>query len=440
MIKNAGIVRVLSLLILVLSSVMNPVQAGQFNVQCAYSHTLPDDSIVRYGLPGFAMQHDFFGNISTDAFSELATLNATKITTCNVLADMSAYWVPQLKRKSGIVLPDFQKTYYRKNFEPPVNAIPQGLEMLAGSHRDMSPNLHAAYFCANAGYTAEAPTSCPVVDGRAQLDIVLTFPDCWDGTHIRPDFSQGVQNMAYHNPDGSCPAAYPVQIQQLDMNIQYSLGNDGDLSDAQLSMDPVMKNGVLTPMWGSLYTAHADFINAWKPDSLQYATDHCSNQPVACNTAIPTYFSAASADSWLDASGVAHDAGPVLRVGSGDIIFLKFPTPANTDVYPYRKASLQTFGRNVTDSTAEMMRLYAATTSWNDATHAPVPGDCSTRQIGGIYLDGTAQSRLNDVDAYVKQQIADKAPDIAICIRNGTGRVVEFNSREQPSGPALFLQ
>ncbi|BAN25071.1 putative exported protein [Caballeronia insecticola] len=389
------------------------------------------------------MQHDFFGNKTTDAYSDLAKLNLNKATTCNVTADASAYWAPQLKRAAGIVVPDFQKTYYRKDTALPlVTAIPQGLEMLAGDHHGTAANPAVSFFCANKGYTGDPPTSCPVVNGNAQLDIVVYFPDCWDGEHIKPDFSAGVQNMTYHNKDGSCPEAYPIKIQQLEMNIQYTLGNNGDLNGAQLSMDPIMVNGVLTPQWGSLYTAHADFINAWKPDSMQYATDVCSNNgDTACSNNIPTYYSPATADTWLDAAGTPHNGDQKLRVGPGDIIFMKFPTPTNTTEYPYASAGVQTQGGNVSNSSAVYLYVFAAATNWDDANTPPTVSACTSQSVGAIYLDNVNQLRVNGIDSYVKQQIASKAPETAICIKNNTSNVVEFNSREMKTGvPALFLK
>jgi hypothetical protein len=51
------------------------------------------------------MVHDFFGNTGADAYSTYYSLNNNKVTTCDVAADLSSYWVPQLKRASGIVVP-----------------------------------------------------------------------------------------------------------------------------------------------------------------------------------------------------------------------------------------------------------------------------------------------------------------------------------------------
>src|ERR1700712_2976220 len=110
------------------------------------------------------MVHDFFGNTGADAYSTYYSLNNNKLTTCNVAADLSSYWVPQLKRASGIVVPSYQKTYY-KNDQPvvPLHTIPAGLEMLAGDHHSSVPKPQINYLCRGGGYTQIAPTSCPVV-------------------------------------------------------------------------------------------------------------------------------------------------------------------------------------------------------------------------------------------------------------------------------------
>ena len=44
---------------------------GQFVVECGYSHSAPDDPIVYPGQPGMSHEHDFFGNVTTDADSTL---------------------------------------------------------------------------------------------------------------------------------------------------------------------------------------------------------------------------------------------------------------------------------------------------------------------------------------------------------------------------------
>jgi hypothetical protein len=437
--------------------------ANQFNVKCSYSHTLPDDPIVYPGKPGQAMVHEFFGNPNANAYTTYDSLNNNKETTCDSIADSSSYWVPQLKRASGIIAPDYQKTYY-KNDQPvvPIQAIPPGLEMLAGNHMGTAPNVHINFLCRGGRYTTVAPTNCPVVadtDGTfSQLDISVHFPDCWDGKTLIPilgtgkalmsnlmKVASGALNVAYRNSDGTCPAGYPVKIPELQLNVAYMLGQDPDLSTAQLSMDPVLTNGEWVAQWGSLYTAHGDFINAWKPDTMQYMVDTCMNKGTVdgatCNKSIPTYYSKASANAQLDGSGAAHHAGDTLVLAPGDTVFIKFPTPTGVGAYPYAAADLQTQGRNVTDASAVTMTLYAASTDWDDSTHLPTSASCITSQkIGGIFLDSALSVRLNDVSSYVATQLAAGVPQIGICIRNTTPSTIQFSSREGSWAPGLYLK
>ncbi len=427
----------------------NAAYANEFDVNCNYSHTFPDDPILFPGQPGRAMVHDFFGNSNTNAYSTYDSLNGNKATTCDTNADRSAYWLPQLKRPSGIVVPQFQKTYY-KNDQPvvPLQPIPAGLELLAGDHMGTAPNPHINFLCRGGGYTTVAPTNCPVVtDGGgtySQLDISVHFPDCWDGKTLVPNPMAGIANMAYRNSDGKCPSAYPVKIPELQMNVQYNLGQDPDLSSAQLSMDPKLMNGQWVAQWGSLYTSHGDFISAWKKDTMQYLIDTCSNKEAlagsACGKNIPTYYSATSADVWLDAQGVAHPADTPLVSAPGNVVLVKFPTPAGLGDYPYANSYLQTLGQNVTDSSAIMLALYAATTNWNDTTSLPTAAACTNQYIGGIYLNNASQVRLNDVTGYIKSQIDAGASQIGICIVNTTTETVQFSSREGSWAPGLFLK
>lgn len=422
---------------------------NQFNVQCAYSHSLPDDPIVHPGLAGQAMGHDFFGNTGTNAYSTYSSLNSNKVTTCDSKADVSAYWAPQLKRASGIVVPTYQKTYY-KDDQPVValQAIPAGVEMLAGNHNGTAPNPHVNFLCRGGSYTTTAPTTCRVVTDNsgtyAQLDISVHFPDCWDGKTLVPNPQGGIMNMAYRYADGTCPSGYPVKIPELQMNLAYDLGQDPDLSSAQLSLDPRWMDGHWVPQWGGMYTAHGDFINVWKTDTMQYLIDKCMNAPVTqgstCDKSIPTYYSAAGADVWTDASGAVHASDATLVSTAGGVVLLKFATPTGLGDYPYTTSALQTFGQNMTDSSAVMLDLYAASPNWDETTHLPTAAACSNQWIGGIYLDNAAQVRTNDISSYIASQVAAGATQIGVCIRNATSRTVQFSSREGTWAPALYLK
>jgi len=444
--------------------VAGAAHANQFNTQCAYSHTKPDDPIVYPGKPGEAMVHDFFGNPNADANSTYDSLNSNKATTCDSKADPSSYWAPQLKRASGIVMPMYQKTYY-KNDQPvaavPVQPIPAGLEMLAGNHMGTSPNPHINFLCPNTGYTTTMPTTCSpnTPGGPSQLNISVHFPDCWDGKTLVPVLGtsresrmkslmkagSGGLNVAYRNTDGTCPSGYPVKIPELQMNIAYDLGTDPDLSTAQLSLDPVLENGQWVPQWGSMYTAHGDFINVWDVSTMQYLVDTCMNKPSTpgntCDKSIPVYYSAASANVQLDSAGAVQPAGATIDSVPGGIVLVKFPMPTNLNDYPYASSFFETLGGNTTDSAAVTVDLYAASTTWDDAGNPPSASACSTSQhIGSIYLDNAQVVRLNDISAYIASQKTAGASQVGLCIRNKTSKTITFSSRQGSWTPGLYLK
>jgi hypothetical protein len=440
---------------------------NEFNSDCNYSHTLADDPIVYPGKTGEAMVHDFFANPSTNANSTYETLSTNKDVNCDSVADRSAYWVPQLKRASGIVTPTYEKTYY-KNDKPvdsfPVHAIPPGLQMLAGDHMGTAPNSHINFICLGTNnFTTTMPTSCPPNSAStgepSELHISVHFPDCWDGKNLKPNLgssraermkslmkaSSGALNVAYRNSDGTCPAAYPVKIPELQLNVAYPLGDDPDLSTAQLSLDPIFQNGQWVPQWGSMYTAHGDFINAWHPESMQYIVDTCMNKGVVagstCSKSIPTYYSKVSADVQVDSSGAVHPTDATLTLAPGDVILMKMPMPANLNDYSYAASYLQTLGGNVTDSTAISIYIYAASTDWDDGANLPTAAACGTgSSVGRIYLDNVQQVRNIDISSYIASQKTAGAKQIGLCLRNTTTKTFQFSSREGSWAPGLYLK
>jgi hypothetical protein len=288
------------------------------------THTLADDPIVYPGKPGEAMAHDFFANSSTNANSTYESLSTNKNTNCDSIADRSAYWVPQLKRASGIIKPTFEKTYY-KDDQPvasfPVHAIPLGLQMLAGNHMGTVPNPHINFIClGTSNFTTTMPTSCPPNSAStgdpSELHISVHFPDCWDGKTLKPFHgsgrgnrmnslmraANGGLNVAYRNSDGTCPVDYPVKIPELQLNVAYP------------------------------------------------------------------------------------------------------------------------------------------STNWGDGANLPTASACSTQSIGGIYLDNVQQVRINDISSYIASQKTAGATQIAICIRNATGKTFQFSSREGSWAPGLYLK
>lgn len=429
----------------------------QADVQCHYSHTLADDAIMMPGEAGMAMWHDFFGNTATDANSNSDTLLANPETTCNNLADHSAYWVPALRLEDGtVVRPAYQKTYYQaKNVEQfPLHSFPHGLELLVGDHQGTKPTPGVVnYFCQGQGYSAVPFENCPpYAPGKVQFNIALAFPNCWDGKNLKP--GKTLKNAVYAVKD-ACPAAYPVKLPTINMNVAYELDSDTavDISKAQLSLDPVMENGKMVEKWGSIYTAHGDFMNGWTAQAATFITDQCMNNPMDCSTNVPYSYSAPLAEATVAADGSINEnpaellvRGDSKKPGLRKIAYLKFAVPewpADKDIdtdkdLVYR---LRTVAGNVTDATAGMIYFYQCNNDWQpeNLSWGARPA-CSTDTKTALYLDHNREYRYSNVDAWLRQAVKNQQTEITIAVEgNDSGRLFSIDSAESKTPPLLML-
>jgi Domain of unknown function (DUF1996) len=243
-------------------------RVGQLVTECGHSHTAPDDPILLPGQPGQSHQHDFFGNVSTDADSTLDTL-LDEATTCQHRQDTAAYWAPQLLDHDVAVTPVGSVAYYRAapGVDPTrLEPYPPGLAVVAGdmtATEPLSPDL-AGWACGVSSRHSAAPPECPE---SAPLRAVITFPDCWDGE--RTDSPDHAGHMA--NSDGGvCPGSHPVHVPQLTFAVLYPIAGPGH--ELRLAS-------------GSTYGVHADFLNAWDQPALAAEIRHCLHRDLVCGLA-----------------------------------------------------------------------------------------------------------------------------------------------------------
>ena len=62
---------------------------------------------------------------------------------------------------------------------------------------------------------------------------------------------------------------------------------------------PIMHGDEREERWGSLYTAHADFMNGWTEEGARFMTELCMNRGLDCGTTVPYAYSKAQANVWL---------------------------------------------------------------------------------------------------------------------------------------------
>lgn len=243
-------------------------RVGQFVVACDYSHSAHADPIVHPGEPDRSHRHDFFGATGVDASSRAEDL-VDQPTTCDKRSDTAAYWQPTLYDSGVPVEPLRLQAYYRAapGVDPrEVEPYPFGLELLAGD-----PSASRATTSEAAGWTCGGSTQLhaepPVCPASAPLQLVLTFPDCWDGEHVR---TTDHRSHATYSHGGECPASHPVHLPQLTVSVAYPIHGPGH--DLTLSS-------------GSVRSAHGDFLNAWDPVGLRREIEACIHRDVVCDLA-----------------------------------------------------------------------------------------------------------------------------------------------------------
>lgn len=243
----------------------------------------------------------------------------------------------------------------------------------------------------------------------------------------------GYANAVYSN-NGACPANYPVHIPQLNFNLEYHLGMDGDLGDAELSLDPVMVDGQLQPRWGSLYSAHADFMHGWQPASAQYMVDYCLNRDLACNKDVAYAYAEAENDSTISSAAPATNFGQstTLEVAGGTparTALLHFAIPQGVQDVSFSHIYLRVFGGNATDSTAYTITAHTLAGTWNEDAVTWNDAPACGNQVGSLYLDHVPQYRNFDVTQAVVAAMDRGETGISFCIRGpANGRVVSLHS------------
>jgi hypothetical protein len=102
-----------------------------------------------------------------------------------------------------------------------------------------------------------SPTLFPVDTGNERLQVLIFFPQCWDGKHL---WLPNTTHMTYASK-GKCPETHPVPLMQVQYNLGYNAAKGG--SEFKLSS-------------GEWYTFHADFVNGWHPTTLKKLTEACT--------------------------------------------------------------------------------------------------------------------------------------------------------------------
>ena len=194
-------------------------------------------------------------------------------------------------------------------------------------------------------------------------------------------------------------------------------------------MDPVMKGNKREEKWGSIYTAHADFMNGWTEDAARFMTDLCMNRGLDCGTTVPYGYSRAKANVWLSSlePDLSQPEPQVLLVqdnwqnggrtkNSETLSLVKFhipPLPAGQDPsqFTYR---VRIYGGKVETNGADQIFFYPASNDWDPATvrWASRPA-CNYRSDAVLYLNHSREYRMVNVDKAVRKALAEGKTEIS---------------------------
>ncbi|CCJ76824.1 Putative periplasmic or exported protein [Cronobacter muytjensii 530] len=264
-----------------------------------------------------------------------------------------------------------------------------------------------------------------------QFNIGIQFPNCWDGINLKP--VRGRMNATYASDAGACPAQFPVKIPTVNMNVAWVLPQITSLDTAkiELSMDPEMNGETRTEKWGSIYTAHGDFMNGWPVESAQFMTEECMNNNMDCGTNIPFSYTRAIADTWVSSAEPQRNFGDDTtlqvqddwrnggRTANTEIMSLvKFSIPPLPEGYSEADAALFKYkiriygGKNAEG--ADQIFFYPTDTQWDEHqvnwNNRPA---CNYRSDGILYLDKQRVYRYVDVDKAVRAALAAGKTEIA---------------------------
>jgi uncharacterized protein DUF1996 len=267
-------------------SALNGASTGSYVSHCGRNevgHRNADNVITVPGKPGGAMhEHDYVGNLSTNAYSTDQSLAAAG-TTCGSGDRSSYYWTvlraigptsghpsPHLGKNTGrVVRPDRVLIQFRGNPTSNVVAMPRFLRALTGNAKAFSQRgvgaEHVQWGCS--GLPGSRSAYYPLCPPGQQVTRTFDFPGCWDG--LRTDSPNHRTHLVFAGASGACPPeTYPVP--QLHVVVGYSVEPGRSFA---IDTMPAERRSPITD--------HSEFINVM-PDALMARVVNCINTGTHC--------------------------------------------------------------------------------------------------------------------------------------------------------------
>jgi hypothetical protein len=264
-----------------------PGAPGAFRTTCSLASYGFFDPIVFPGQTGSSHLHIFFGNTAVGPGSTPETLVASGASTCRGgRLNRTAYWAPAVfdARTSTAVTPDEAIFYYKGGYNTSATDIqpfPAGLRMIAGDKRSLAAQPYVVWSCGElpTGDGGSIPGVCPAGE---KVRLSITFPQCWDGTHLdTPDHQSHMAYPDYRNDPArtTCPTTHPVMLPEITEHFDFPVRVANESAHWRLSSDmydQAMPGG---------FSAHADWMNGWDPATMRTIVTQCLNKALDCGVA-----------------------------------------------------------------------------------------------------------------------------------------------------------
>ncbi|KAL9098234.1 MAG: hypothetical protein Q9163_006073 [Psora crenata] len=254
-----------------------------WRMNCGLIQTGRVDPIISPGKVASHV-HKIAGAANIGLSSTYESLQQADCTSCEIQADKSAYWTPQLyyqhsNGKFEMVGNQCMTVYYlgRGDNAANITAFPPGFRMVSGnpllrSYDDSTMTYNNArpiadsisFACMDTSPMPETPgmnrTEC-----KNGLRAQVHFQSCWNGRDLYKTDNSHVAYMSGMD-NGVCPPDYPVQLMHLFYEVTYS-------------MDSVEQDGgqfVFSYGDTTGYGFHGDFQNGWDNDVQAAAIEQCA--------------------------------------------------------------------------------------------------------------------------------------------------------------------
>jgi hypothetical protein len=216
--------------------------------------------------------HDFFGNVTVDAFSTYQSMRAGA-TTCPA-GDTAGYWLPAVVRHGTKIDPAGsgvrEQVYVSADNLAPgthIEPFPPDLRMVSGNAHAVSPrdnpDLGEEIYWGCSDNSVGGKPLAPPTCASGIISLHVGFPNCWDGVLTHRDDTAHLR----HPVAGRCPAGFRHALPRVIIRTEYPVGTSG---------------GTITLSSGPAFTAHGDFWNTWDQAKLVALVDSCLNAGRDC--------------------------------------------------------------------------------------------------------------------------------------------------------------